>query len=81
MSNLIRNNEDDRTVRPAPQRAVWWVIAISLAVIAVSMVLRVDGGFDRAAFAQASRSAGAHGTFAFTGQLSKNTYGVFMVDV
>jgi hypothetical protein len=70
--------------RPARPHPVWWVIAVSLAVIAVSMVLRVDGvdgGVSRPAFAQSTVSAGAHGVFAFSGQVSKNAYGVFMVDV
>lgn len=31
--------------------------------------------------AQATRSAGARGIFAFTGQISPNAYGVYMVDV
>lgn len=60
---------------------MWWIISISLAVIAVTMVLRPGGGFDRTAFAQSSRSAGAHGIYSFSGQIGKNAYGVFMVDV
>ncbi len=68
-------------LRPAKPHPVWWVIAVSLAVIAVSMVLRVDGGLGRPVFAQSTVSAGAHGVFAFSGQVSKNAYGVFMVDV
>lgn len=34
-----------------------------------------------AAFAQPVASAGSRGVFAFTGQLSKTNYGVFMVDM
>ncbi len=64
--------------RPHP---LWWVIATSLAVIAGSMVLRFEGGMSRPAFAQSGVSAGAHGVFAFSGQVSKNAYGLFMVDV
>jgi hypothetical protein len=41
---------------------------------------RINGGHGRA-LAQSTRTAGAHGIFAFTGQMSKDSYGVFMVDV
>ncbi len=79
----VGHDADARVVyaRPAKPHPVWWVIAISLAVIAVTLVLRVDGGFSRPVFAQSTVSAGAHGVFAFSGQVSKNAYGVFMVDV
>ncbi len=60
--------------------AVWWVIAVSLALIALNMTFQ-DGLLDAPAFAQSTRSAGARGIFAFTGQLSPTTSGVFMVDV
>ncbi|GJM25197.1 MAG: hypothetical protein DHS20C16_16120 [Phycisphaerae bacterium] len=68
-------------VRSAKPHPVWWVIAVSLAVIALSMVFRDQGGLTKPVFAQSTMSAGAHGTFAFSGQISKNAYGIFMVDV
>ncbi len=68
-------------IQPGKPHLIWWVIAVSLAVIAVTFVLRIDGGFNRPAFAQSPVSAGAHGVFAFSGQVSKNAYGVYMVDV
>ncbi len=57
-----------------------WLIGASLAVIAACMVLN---GEDRGspAFAQPMNQAGAMGIFAFTGQLSGSSYGLFMVDV
>lgn len=62
-------------------QAVWWVIAVSLAVIALQLTLR-PGTLDMpAVLAQSATSAGAGGVFAFSGQLSKGSYGVFMVDV
>jgi len=64
-----------------PSRAVWWLIAVSLAVIAVCMVLRVDGLVVPQAAAQVQAGAGARGVFAFPAQMTKTTYGVFMVDV
>ncbi len=64
-----------------PSRAVWWLTAISLAVIAVCMVLRVDGLVVPQAAAQIQAGAGARGVFAFPAQMTKTTYGVFMVDV
>lgn len=61
---------------------VFWVIACALVVIAGAEVFR-DRGPDLAnvAFGQAVASGGARGVFAFSGQLSKNTYGVYLVDV
>lgn len=64
----------------SPIRAVWWVIAASLALIALNLTFR-DGVLGPPAFAQNLRSAGARGIFAFTGQLSATAHGVFMVDV
>ncbi|MFQ5491770.1 MAG: hypothetical protein ACE5GE_13710 [Phycisphaerae bacterium] len=58
-----------------------WVMAISLAVIATCLVLRLDEPLTDRALAQPVAQSGARGIFAFTGQLSKTTYGVFMVDV
>ena len=64
-----------------PSRAVWWVIAVSLAVIALCMLTRSGGPTPPEAMAQATRQAGARGVFAFSGQLSDHSYGLFMVDV
>jgi hypothetical protein len=50
-------------------------------IIATCLVLRLDEGDRPVALAQPVSRSGARGIFAFTGQLSKNTYGVFMVDV
>ncbi|MHC4611740.1 MAG: hypothetical protein ACYS7M_15490, partial [Planctomycetota bacterium] len=56
-----------------------WVIAVCLVIIATCLVLQVQ---DRGTVnAQPVTQAGARGIFAFTGQLTKGTYGVFMVDV
>jgi hypothetical protein len=68
-------------VRQSPSQAVWWVIAVSLLVIATCLVLRLDARLAPAAYGQSTSAAGARGVFAFTGQMSKNTYGLFMVDV
>ena len=61
---------------------VFWVIAIALAIIAT--VLVIDSGAPKIgvpAYAQPATSGGARGVFAFSGQLSKGIYGVYMVDV
>ena len=61
---------------------VFWLIAAALSVIAVVLVL--DPGARRAvpaAYAQPVTSGGARGVFAFSGQLSKGAYGVYMVDM
>lgn len=60
---------------------VYWVIATALVIIAISLVIRPSGpSLDNLAYAQMGGSAGARGVFAFSGQLSNNTYGVYMVD-
>ena len=67
--------------QPRRSQGPAWVIAISLAVIATCLVLRLDGPSTGQVLAQPVAQSGARGIFAFTGQLSKSTYGVFMVDV
>jgi hypothetical protein len=59
---------------------VYWAIAGCLLVIATTLVVRRDVPFDSAAFAQLPASAGARGVFAFSGQMTKGSYGVFVVD-
>jgi hypothetical protein len=45
------------------------------------MVFRLDQPLLNSALGQPVRQAGARGTFAFTGQLTATTHGVFMVDL
>ena len=88
MSNIVDLPESAAAGQP-PRRQVphpvFWVIALSLAVIATSLAVRPIGGnglsIGSPAFAQAVASGGARGIFAFSGQLSKTTYGVYMVDL
>ena len=54
---------------------------VALSVIAVTYVLRLDAPTPNAAYAQSPMGAGARGVFAFSGQLSKTSYGIYMVDV
>lgn len=69
-----------RPTTPGGQ-TVLWVIALLLTVIATTLVVRPGGpSFARAAFAD-SPMTGARGIMAFTGQLDKNSYGLFMIDV
>lgn len=72
-------NANERVGRARGQGPLW-VIAVSLAVIAVCLLLRLDGA-PTPAFAQPMGQAGARGIFAFPGQFSKDHYGLFMVDV
>jgi hypothetical protein len=59
-----------------------WVIAGALVVIATMLVLQSDTPpMHGMAFGQPVSSGGARGVFAFSGQLSKGTFGVYMVDV
>lgn len=64
---------------------VFWIIAAALVVIAVELIRRPPAAgqvsLATPAFAQAVTSGGARGIFAFSGQLSKSTYGVYMVDL
>ncbi len=62
-------------------RTATWIIAVCLLVIASCLVLRPDPLVTSVATAQPVAASGARGIFAFTGQLSKTSYGVFMVDV
>jgi hypothetical protein len=72
----------------APGRqTVWWVMTVLLAFIATVLVLRWDDVLmTRRAQAQPSvaggvPAAGARGIYAFTGQLTAKSYGLFMMDV
>ncbi len=65
--------------RPSPH-PVYWVIAGGVLVIATATVVRRDVPIDSAAFAQLPTGGGARGVFAFSGQLTKASYGVFVVD-
>ena len=78
-------NHDDLSTLPhaAPRRrfaVAQWLIAISLAVIAFNLTLREQQTIPDA-LAQPVRAAGARGIFAFSGQLTPTSFGVFMVDV
>ena len=70
--------------RRAPH-PVFWVIAVALVALAVGQFIRPGAGGVpwpvEQAFGQPVSSGGARGVFAFTGQLSKNTFGVYVVDV
>jgi hypothetical protein len=70
--------------RPTPH-PVYWVIAFALVVIATVLVVRPDATqipmLGNPALAQSVSSGGARGLFAFSGQLSKSTYGLYMVDM
>ncbi|UCC29254.1 MAG: hypothetical protein JSU86_13755 [Phycisphaerales bacterium] len=69
-------------VGPRTPHPVFWVIAVALVVIGTTLVLRSDGLLvGGVALGQPVTSAGGRGVFAFSGQLSKGSYGVYMVDV
>ncbi len=62
-------------------RTTHWIIIALLAVIAAGLWFRPTGGLLPAAMAQSQNLAGARGIFAFTGQLDRDQYGLFMLDV
>ena len=76
------------------RQTVWWMMVVVLAVIATALVMRMDEGlYTSSVLAQevaglSNRTAaagrgrlGATGIQAFSGQLDRSTYGIFMVDV
>lgn len=71
-----------RQTRFSTPHPVFWIIAAALVAIAVQMAFRHGAaGLETPVFAQPSSSgASARGVFAFSGQLSKGTYGVYVVD-
>lgn len=84
-AGFVTSGVESAGYRPASPHPVYWVIAAALAVIAVALVIRPTGTAGiwsgNPALAQAVRSGGSRGVYSFSGQLSKNTYGVYMVDV
>jgi len=67
-------------------QTVHWVIAVLLAVIATTLLLRQDdrgmsGGLAMAQNQPINPRLGARGIYAFTGQLTRNSYGLFLLDV
>lgn len=89
---LESNDQPERSgaangVHPSPRTGSWgpplagWMIAAFLGIIAACLVLRLDEPMVGRALGQSVSHAGARGVFAFTGQLTKTTFGVFMVDV
>ncbi len=69
------------SAQPRRTSPVWWVIAVSLAVIAFELATRSGSISLQSVLAQPATGAGAGGVFAFSGQLSKGSYGIFLVDV
>ena len=58
------------------------MIAASLVAIATLLAVRPDGvPAGTLAFGQPVSSGASRGIFAFSGQLSKGTYGVYMIDI
>ncbi|MCG3137253.1 MAG: hypothetical protein HJJLKODD_01096 [Phycisphaerae bacterium] len=59
-----------------------WIIAISLLVLAINSFFRTDNSSNLLppAVAQSVSSGGARGIFAFTGPITPNTFGLYMVD-
>ncbi|MBN2562390.1 MAG: hypothetical protein JXQ75_15810 [Phycisphaerae bacterium] len=66
---------------PQPRQTVLWIIAILLAIIATVLVLRATEPLVVQQVYGDAPMVGARGVFAFTGQLGKNQYGLFMMDV
>jgi hypothetical protein len=76
-------SEYQHTIRSGtgPSQTALWVIAILLASVATALWVRPGDGPLPTALAQGQALAGARGIFAFTGPLSRDQYGLFMLDV
>lgn len=73
-------------VSPGGRQTVLWLIALLLSVIATVLVLRLDDTrLMRSAMAQVEAPGGtmvgARGIYAFSGQVTARTFGLFMLDV
>ena len=73
-------------VHSGSRQAASWVIVVLLAVIATALVMRLDEGrLMRSAMAQTEGPGdglvGARGIYAFSGQLTLKSFGLFMLDV
>ncbi|MCG8409079.1 MAG: hypothetical protein MI923_28060 [Phycisphaerales bacterium] len=62
-------------------QTVLWLIAILLAIIATVLVVRPSDVLSLPPAYGNTSMMGARGIFAFTGQLDKHSYGLFMMDV
>ena len=82
LSERLTESSSIGPVRREAPHPVFWVIAAAMVVIATTLVVRSVGvPASSPAFGQPVTGAGARGIFAFSGQLSKGTYGVYMVDL
>jgi hypothetical protein len=73
-------------VSPGGRHTVLWLIAVLLAVIATVLVLRLDDArLMHSAMAQTETPGGAmvgaRGIYAFSGQMTAKSFGLFMLDV
>lgn len=66
---------------PQQRQAVLWMIAILLAIIATILLVRPPQSLVVSPAYGDQPMVGARGVFAFTGQIDKNRYGLFMMDV
>ena len=69
------------TMSRSRSHTVQWVIAVLLAFIAGVLWTRSPGQVVQAAWAQNPPLVGARGVYAFTGQLDRNRFGLFMLDI
>ncbi len=58
-----------------------WLMVVLLAVIATTLLVRDGRAWSPPPVLADNPAAGTKGVFAFTGQLDRNRYGLFMVDV
>ncbi len=73
-------------ISPGGRNTALWLIAVLLAVIATALVLRLDDAkLAHSAMAQSETPGGtlvgARGIYAFGGQVTAKTFGLFMLDV
>lgn len=80
----MTTEQQSHAVRPiviqSSRSVATWIIAVALSVIATCLVMRPEAAFRGAAFAQTSVT-GTQGIHAFTGQLDRDKFGLFMMDL
>jgi hypothetical protein len=80
MTPATQSTDSARNIPVRPNQTVLWIIAFALVAIAVALLVRPGAPLMPAALAQQAM-LGSRGFHAFTGQLDRNTWGLFMMDV
>ncbi len=78
---MMPESPELRTDRPRTSQTAPWVIAVLLALIAGVLLGRGVRNTGSVALAQNTPMVGARGVYAIAGQIDRDTYGLFMLDI